>query len=158
MREQRRVLCSELHHPHIVQPKSLIRTPDFLCIVTEYANGGDLFRMVRRGGAHGLPVPAARFLFQQLILALEFCHSVDIYIRNINPSNLLIFWNDKGMPILKISDFHVAKDVRLQVRRPDMRGAAAAGHHSSCALLPDSDMCTKPALLLCGRTRTSAVI
>lgn len=109
-----RLPCSSLHHPHVVQPKSLIRTPDFLCIVTELANGGDLFRMVRRGGDHGLPAPAARFLFQQLILALEFCHEMGIYIRSINPSNLLIFWNDKGMPILKISDFRVAKDVKLQ--------------------------------------------
>jgi len=98
-----------------VQPKSLIRTKDFLCVGVEYANGGDLYRMVRRGGPKGLPVPAARFLFQQLILALDFCHGQGIFLRNINPSNLLVFWNDKGMPILKISDFHLAKDVNLSV-------------------------------------------
>eukprot|EP00892_Ulva_mutabilis_P003116 jgi/Ulvmu1/12805/UM097_0034.1 len=108
------IRLSSLHHPHIVQPKSLIRTADFLCVVVEYANGGDLYRMVRRGGAKGLPAPAARFLFQQLVLALDFCHRHGIFLRDINPSNLLIFWNEKGMPILKISDFRLAKNVWVE--------------------------------------------
>eukprot|EP00892_Ulva_mutabilis_P006184 jgi/Ulvmu1/3938/UM018_0161.1 len=100
---------SSLHHPHIVQPKSLIRTPSFLCIALEYANGGDVFRLARRAGANGLPIPAARFIFQQLVLTLQFAHDFEIFLCHINPSNVLVFWNDRGMPILKIADFRLAR-------------------------------------------------
>ena len=108
--------CSGLYHPHVVQMHAIVRTQHFLCIVMELANGGDVFRLVKSAG--GLPEPAARFIFQQLALTLGYLHSVGMFIRDVKPSNLLIFWNASGMPILKITDFNLAKDTASQVPPP----------------------------------------
>eukprot|EP00892_Ulva_mutabilis_P009430 jgi/Ulvmu1/685/UM010_0057.1 len=107
-----------LYHPHVVQMHAIVRTQHFLCIVMELANGGDVFRLVKSAG--GLPEPAARFIFQQLALTLGYLHAAGMYIRDVKPSNLLIFWNANGMPILKITDFNLAKDTASQgpVRTP----------------------------------------
>lgn len=96
------VLCSAISHPHIVQPKSLIRTHTCLCVLADHANGGDVFQMVLRGG-RGLSPPAARFLFQQLVLTTMFAHLFAMFLVDIKPSRLLVFWNQHNMPILKIS-------------------------------------------------------
>lgn len=120
-------MCSSLHHPHIVQPKSLIRTPHFLCIALEYANGGDVYRLARRAGSKGLPLPAARFIFQQLVLTLVYAHVFGIFLSRINPSNVLIFWNDRGMPILKIADFRLNRPpVKIVCPWPVLRAQGPA--------------------------------
>lgn len=94
-------LCSAITHPHIVQPKSLIRTHSCLCVLADHANGGDVFQMVLRDG-RGLAPAAARFLFQQLVLTVMFSHLFAMFLVDIKPSRLLVFWNQHGMPILKI--------------------------------------------------------
>lgn len=123
-------VCSGLYHPHVVQMHAIVRTQHFLCIVMELANGGDVFRLVKSSG--GLPEPAARFIFQQLALTLSYLHSAGMYIRDVKPSNLLIFWNASGMPILKITDFNLAKDTASQARRPPAPPPPAA----ACSFLP----------------------
>lgn len=109
--------CSALDHPHIVQPRALIGTPPCIFIVTEHANGGDLYSFVARAhGGSGLPAPVARFLFQQIMLALDFCVGQSIVVRDLDPRTLLVFWNSMGMPIVKLSDLTLAKDTATQVR------------------------------------------
>ena len=49
-------------------------TRTHLAIVMEYAQGGDLFRYVLRRKAARLAEPQARWLFQQMVIALDFCH------------------------------------------------------------------------------------
>ena len=100
-----------------MQPESIIRTKDFVCFPVEYANGGDLYRMVRHGGRTCLPVPVARFLFQYLVVVLESCHGQDVVLGRISPSNLLVCWDDKGMPILKTINWRPIDEMMEQVRR-----------------------------------------
>lgn len=102
------VPCSLLRHQRVVQPKSLIRTPDFLCIVS------DLFGTVRRGGDRRLPASSALFHIEQLTLSHKSCDAVGAHSNSLDLCNLQILWNDKGMPILR--KVAVAKDVRLQDR------------------------------------------
>ena len=40
----------------------------------EYAAGGNLYQLVARSG--GLPEPDARWYFQQLIFAIDYCHKM----------------------------------------------------------------------------------
>ncbi len=46
--------------------------PDFLAITMEYAAGGDLFQLVGRAG--GLREEDAKWYFQQIIVAIDYCH------------------------------------------------------------------------------------
>jgi serine/threonine-protein kinase SRK2 len=43
----------------------------------EYAAGGNLYQLVARSG--GLPEPDARWYFQQLIFAIDYCHKMVSY-------------------------------------------------------------------------------
>ena len=47
-RIKREVEClKELRHPHIIQLDDVFQTKRFICIVTEYASGGDLYDFIR---------------------------------------------------------------------------------------------------------------
>ncbi len=46
--------------------------PEFLAITMEYAAGGDLFQLVGRAG--GLREQDAKWYFQQIIVAIDYCH------------------------------------------------------------------------------------
>ena len=49
-------------------------TPEYLAIVMEYATGGDMFQLVV--GNRGLPEQDSRWYFQQLIIAVDYCHKM----------------------------------------------------------------------------------
>lgn len=49
-------------------------THTHLAIAMEYAPGGDLFRYVLRHKAARLAEAQARWIFQQLVIGLDFCH------------------------------------------------------------------------------------
>ena len=72
-------------HPNIVQFKEVFLTPNHLAIVMEFAAGGDMFEYVIRNKAQvhgqGLKEGDARGFFQQLLVALEFCHELGIANR-----------------------------------------------------------------------------
>ena len=70
-------------------------TDNHLAVVTEYADLGDLADYVERVRqkaipGHGLPIPECRTIFQQLILALDFCHNRGIANRDLKMENLLL--------------------------------------------------------------------
>ena len=47
-------------------------TEEYMAIAMEYAAGGDMFQLVVR--QRGLPEADARWYFQQLIIAIDYCH------------------------------------------------------------------------------------
>ena len=47
-------------------------TPEYLAIAMEYATDGDMFQLVAR--QRGLLEKDARWYFQQLIVAVDYCH------------------------------------------------------------------------------------
>uniref|UniRef100_A0A0D9VTT1 non-specific serine/threonine protein kinase n=1 Tax=Leersia perrieri TaxID=77586 RepID=A0A0D9VTT1_9ORYZ len=87
-----------VRHPCIVQLYEVMATKTKIYFVLEYVKGGELFNKVRRGR---LKEEVARKYFQQLISAVDFCHSRGVYHRDLKPENLLLDENRN----LKISDF-----------------------------------------------------
>ncbi|KAL3517975.1 hypothetical protein ACH5RR_020564 [Cinchona calisaya] len=85
-------------HPHIVRLYEVMATKTKIYFVMEYAKGGELFYKVAKGK---LKEDVARRYFQQLINAVDFCHSRGVYHRDLKPENLLLDENEN----LKISDF-----------------------------------------------------
>ncbi|KAF7815531.1 CBL-interacting serine/threonine-protein kinase 3 [Senna tora] len=68
-------------------------------IVLEYVTGGELFDKIVNHGRMG--ESEARRYFQQLINAVDYCHSRGVYHRDLKPENLLLDVNGN----LKVSDF-----------------------------------------------------
>ncbi|KAL6568774.1 CBL-interacting protein kinase 2 [Orobanche hederae] len=91
-------VMSLVRHPNIVQLYEVLATRAKIYLVMEYVRGGELFNKVCKGR---LKVDAARRYFQQLISAVDFCHSRGVYHRDLKPENLLLDENGN----LKISDF-----------------------------------------------------
>ncbi|KAH7564775.1 hypothetical protein ACOSQ2_021809 [Xanthoceras sorbifolium] len=87
-----------VRHPNVVQLYEVMATKSKIYFIVEYAKGGELFNKVSKGR---LKEDVARKYFQQLINAVDFCHSRGVYHRDIKPENLLLDENEN----LKISDF-----------------------------------------------------
>ncbi|PHT46016.1 CBL-interacting serine/threonine-protein kinase 25 [Capsicum baccatum] len=87
-----------VRHPNIVELKEVMATKQKIFVVMEYVKGGELFAKVANGK---LKEDVARKYFQQLINAVDFCHSRGVYHRDLKPENLLLDENEN----LKVSDF-----------------------------------------------------
>ena len=66
--------CARLLWPALMRlaTTQVFLLPEFLAITMEYAAGGDLFQLVGRAG--GLREEDAKWYFQQLIVAIDYCH------------------------------------------------------------------------------------
>ncbi|KAL7201357.1 hypothetical protein ACSBR1_033120 [Camellia fascicularis] len=87
-----------VRHPNIVQLYEVMATKTKIYFVIEFAKGGELFDKVAKGR---LKEDVGRKYFQQLINAVDFCHSRGVYHRDLKPENLLLDENEN----LKVSDF-----------------------------------------------------
>jgi serine/threonine protein kinase len=92
-------VMSNLAHRHIIKLHGVFENDSRLCIVMDYAEGGDLFEHIK---AHKqLPRPEARRLFRQLVSALSYMHSQGYMHRDLKPENCLL---DKDRNLL-LADF-----------------------------------------------------
>ncbi|MCO5612188.1 hypothetical protein L7F22_066450 [Adiantum nelumboides] len=88
-----------IRHPNVVQLFEVMASRTKIYLVLEFVDGGELFdKIVHRGK---LKEDEARSYFQQLINAVDFCHSRGVYHRDLKPENLLL--DSEGN--LKVSDF-----------------------------------------------------
>lgn len=87
-----------VRHPNIVQLYEVMASKTKIYFAMEYVRGGELFTMIARGR---LKEDVARRYFQQLISAVDFCHSRGVYHRDLKPENLLLDENGD----LKVTDF-----------------------------------------------------
>ncbi|KAL7124696.1 hypothetical protein ABFS83_14G065800 [Erythranthe nasuta] len=97
-------------HPNIVHLHEVMATKTKIYFVMEYAKGGELFHKVSKGK---LKEDVARKYFQQLINAVDFCHSRGVYHRDLKPENILLDENEN----LKVSDFGLS--ALSETRRSD---------------------------------------
>lgn len=61
-----------VHHTWAFGACQVFLTPEYLAIAMEYATDGDMFQLVVR--QRGLLEKDARWYFQQLIVAVDYCH------------------------------------------------------------------------------------
>ncbi|XVF84197.1 hypothetical protein PTKIN_Ptkin17bG0006100 [Pterospermum kingtungense] len=85
-------------HPNVIELYEVMASKTKIYFVMEYAKGGELFNKVVKGK---LKEDAARRYFQQLISAVDFCHSRGVCHRDLKPENLLL--DEHGN--LKVTDF-----------------------------------------------------
>ncbi|PHT49345.1 hypothetical protein CQW23_09092 [Capsicum baccatum] len=87
-----------IRHPNVVELYEVMASKTKIYFAMEYVKGGELFNMVAKGR---LRESAASKYFQQLIAAVDFCHSRGVYHRDLKPENILLDENGN----LKVSDF-----------------------------------------------------
>ncbi|KAH9607453.1 hypothetical protein KSS87_019350 [Heliosperma pusillum] len=74
-----------------------------LYLVMEYLNGGDLYSLLRNLGC--LDEDMARIYIAEIVLALEYLHTLNVIHRDLKPDNLLI--GPDGH--IKLTDFGLSK-------------------------------------------------
>ncbi|KAI3715010.1 hypothetical protein L6452_21973 [Arctium lappa] len=85
-------------HPNIVELYEVMASKSKVYFAMELVRGGELFSKIEKGR---LREDVARGYFQQLISAVDFCHSRGVYHRDLKPENLLL--DEEGN--LKVTDF-----------------------------------------------------
>ena len=96
-------LMKKLNHPSIVKILETFETNEYMLIIMEYINGGNLYSFVKK--RRKLSEQTAKMLFWQIIQGIQYMHSVGVVHRDIKLENILIdLYNN-----VKICDFGIGK-------------------------------------------------
>lgn len=98
-------------HPHVIHFREVFLTDRHVAIVLEYANRGSVHQYVKlQKPERRLNEAAARWIFQQLIIAVDFCHRKGVVNRDIKLENVLLHEAPgTSVPFVKIADFGFSK-------------------------------------------------
>ncbi|XP_050225249.1 probable serine/threonine protein kinase IRE [Mercurialis annua] len=99
---ERNILIS-VRNPFVVRFFYSFTCRENLYLVMEYLNGGDLYSLLRNLGC--IDEDMARVYIAELVLALEYLHSLNVIHRDLKPDNLLIGQDGH----LKLTDFGLSK-------------------------------------------------
>ena len=111
MKSERDIL-TKVYHPFIVRLWFAFQTEQRLFLVMDFLGGGELFYHLKR---RGLILEAeARIYLAEMVLAIEFLHSIGVVHRDLKPENVLL----RPSGHICITDFGLAKEVgdNTQVR------------------------------------------
>ena len=95
-----------LNHPNIIKFREVYKTRNgALCIVMEYADGGDLCERIKTAQGNYFTEPQILNWFTQIALAIKHCHDRKILHRDLKSQN--IFMTAKSY--VKLGDFGISK-------------------------------------------------
>ncbi|KAL5217779.1 hypothetical protein ABZP36_018463 [Zizania latifolia] len=112
-------VLSALDHPFVPTLYARLDAGRYACFLMDYCSGGDLHAMLRRRPEGRLPVAAVRFYAAEVLLALEYLHTLGFVYRDLKPENVLL----RGDGHVVLSDFDLAfpASVEPAVRRLQVR-------------------------------------
>lgn len=99
-------ILQEIDHPFIVNMRWNSKDDCCLYMLFEFVSGGELFSYLRNAGR--FDSGTANFYACEIVLALEYLHSLSIVYRDLKPENLLL--DREGH--MKITDFGFAKKLK----------------------------------------------
>jgi serine/threonine protein kinase len=93
----------EVDHPFVMKMYYSFQTPRNLYMILELCTGGDLaYHLTNR---EIFSEKDAKFFVAEVILAIEYIHSLDVIYRDLKPENILIDADGH----CKLADFGLAK-------------------------------------------------
>jgi protein kinase A len=105
---EKEILQQLRYHPFIAQLHASFQNDDFLFLVQEFCQGGELFSLMNSTSSNCLPENHASFYALCIADALEFMHvQHHIVYRDLKPENIML--DAKGYP--KLIDMGYAKEL-----------------------------------------------
>ena len=96
-------LMKKLNHPNITKILELFEDKEYILIIMEYINGGNLFSFLKKH--RKVSEKTAKLLYRQIILGIKYMHQQGIVHRDIKLENILIDLNNN----IKICDFGIGR-------------------------------------------------
>lgn len=100
-------ILKKLDHPNIVKIFEFYNTPGGYFLITEFCDGGELFKEIAAKAPFSEKV--AGHIMYQLLSAVNYCHSNNIIHRDLKPENILITSKIDNLYNIKVIDFGTAK-------------------------------------------------
>jgi len=104
-------ILQSVSHPNVINLVDVIDTSDYLYIVLELAEGGELFDKIIEKTRFN--ETEAKLHFYQMASAMEYLHSKKICHRDLKPENILLCSQDDKNPVVKITDMGLSKLVDI---------------------------------------------
>ena len=105
-------VLKKLMHPYIISYRDSFLDGSLLCIIMDFAEQGDLYRVIERRKKSGTLLPETLVMrwFTQIVLALKHMHERHILHRDLKTQN--IFLTGSGQGNVKLGDFGIARVLR----------------------------------------------
>ena len=97
-------ILKQADHPFVIKMHYSFQTPDNLYMILDYCSGCDLAYHLNKKQI--FEEDEAKFFIAQIILAIEYIHSLDVIYRDLKPENILV---DKDGNC-RLADFGLAKE------------------------------------------------
>lgn len=110
---------ARLQHGHILSYRTAVEHAGQLCLITEFADGGDLGQMLK-SYPDGLPAARVREVVKAVASALHYLHGQSWVHRDIKPSNILYVGTTP-----KLADVGTAKAIGSAMTRHTGVGSVA---------------------------------
>lgn len=91
-----------LDHPNVIKLYEIFDDSQFVYLVMEYCEGGELFDKIIEAGYFN--EQKAKQIFREIVSGISHCHSSGICHRDLKPENFLLLNKSENSPI-KIIDF-----------------------------------------------------
>mmetsp|Transcript_17591 Transcript_17591/g.19799 ORF Transcript_17591/g.19799 Transcript_17591/m.19799 type:complete len:134 (+) Transcript_17591:313-714(+) len=94
-------IMKKLDHPNILRIYEVFQDQKRYYLITELCTGGELFDEIAKKAIFS--EKDAAIIIEQILLAINYCHSKSIVHRDLKPENILIDSSNKNN--IKVIDF-----------------------------------------------------
>nr|AML78005.1 putative LOV domain-containing protein [Thujopsis dolabrata] len=85
-----RQIIDMMDHPFLPTLYASFQTKTHVCLITDFAPGGELFWLLDRQPTKAVEEDAVRFYAAEVVVALEYLHCQGVIYRDLKPENVLI--------------------------------------------------------------------
>ena len=108
VRTEARILM-KLRHPNIITMYTMFEDDQYVYLVLELMEGGELYDRIAAKHDRGYKESQAKQLVKNIVGAVEYLHNSHVIHRDLKPDNLLLASPNDEINDVKISDFGLSK-------------------------------------------------